>query len=124
MSAPEWTTFEAKVNAPDGRPFVQMTCGVGDDPVWATKLSPAVVTALGLRALQSAIEAERDAGLVAYIRDELGAKIGLDTDGEMNSFIALMLDGMRRHREQFDTATGSMRSLGPDDPSDLTEPPA
>lgn len=120
----EWTVFEAKVNAPDGRPFVQMTCGLGDDPVFSIKLPPAVCTALGLRAVQASIEAERDAGLVAFLTGEFADKMELDEgDPSRRGFAAMMLDGMRRHREQFDAEAGSSRKLGPDDPSSITDDP-
>jgi hypothetical protein len=105
----ESIVFEAQVSVHDGRPFVKMTCSLASgDPVFATQLRPAVVTALGLRAIQAAIEAERDAGLVAFYRD-------IEAPEEA---IGSMLLGMRHHREQFDAAEGSMRRLGPDDRSE------
>lgn len=118
----EWTVFEAFVNAPDGRPFVQMTSGLGDNPVFAVKLSPAMATALGLRAIQAAIEAERDAGFVAYLREEVGPEMKIE-ESDRKGFAAVMLNGLRRHRERFDAAEGSMASLGDDDPSSLTDDP-
>jgi hypothetical protein len=54
----ETTTFAAFVNAPDGRPFVQMTCALDGEPVFAVKMSPAVCTALGLRAIQASFDAD------------------------------------------------------------------
>lgn len=107
------TSFEAMVSASTGKPFVQLTCFVGDDPVFATKMSPDLATALGLRAIQSAIEAERDAGFIAFLRDSLGM-----TDDQQ---IGAMLSGMRDHRQQFDAEAGSMRPLSGDDPSKLSE---
>lgn len=118
----EWTTFEAFVNAADGRPFVQMTSGLGDDPVFATKLSPAMATALGLRAIQAAIESERDAGFIAYLLEEVAVQMDIPEDTH-KQFAAMMLDGLRRHRQQFDAPTGSMASLGDDDSSELTDDP-
>ena len=113
MSNPqESTTFEAMVSARDGRPFVQMTCSLGDNPVFAVKMSPDVITALGLRAIQAAIEAERDAGFVDFMRKDLRAG-----DPE----IGAMLSGLRDHRRQFDAEAGSMRPLSGDDPSSLRE---
>lgn len=100
------------VSANDGRPFVQMTCSLGDEPVFATKMPPAVATALGLRAIQSAIEAERDAGFVAFCRKVL------ELDDQA---IGGMLMGLRDHRQQFDPAAGSMHPLSGDDPSSLTD---
>ncbi|MGH2897904.1 MAG: hypothetical protein ACRDMZ_04465 [Solirubrobacteraceae bacterium] len=105
----ETTVFDAFVSASDGRPFVQMTCALDDVPVFAVKMSPATVTALGLRAIQSAIEAERDAGLVAFLAES----------GMEERLIGGMLVGVREHRQQFDTDAGSMRPLGEDDPSEL-----
>lgn len=107
MAGAETMVFEAFVNAPDGRPFVQMTCALDGVPVFAAKLSPDVVTALGLRAIQSAIEAERDAGFIAFL-NSLGAD---------DEHIGAMLTGLRDHRVQFDAAAGSMRPLSGDDPS-------
>jgi hypothetical protein len=107
----ETTTFEAFVNAPDGRPFVQMTCALDGAPVFAVKMSPAVCTALGLRAIQASIEAERDAGLIEFLR----------TAGFDDRAVAVVLVGLREHREQFDAASGTMRPLSGDDPSELTD---
>lgn len=113
MSNPvESTTFEAFVSASTGKPFVQMTCFLGNDPVFSIKMSPDVVTALGLRAIQAGIEAERDAGFIRFLRETLD--IG-------DQGIAAMLSGMREHRQQFDAAAGSMRPLSGDDPSSLEE---
>jgi hypothetical protein len=115
----EWTIFEAQVSAGDGRPFVKMTCGLGDTPVFSTQLPPSVCTAMGLRAVQAAIEAERDAGLVAFLMDDFGPRSGMH-GGDAQRLAAVMLDGLRRHRAQFDAAAGSTsRPLGPDDPSKL-----
>lgn len=120
----EWTVFEAQVERGRGRPFVKLTSGLGDDAVFSTRQSPAVTTALGLRAIQAAIEAERDAGFIAWIVTEFGPQ--LDLHGEdAERFAAMALDGLRRYRRQFDADAGSMAALFPDDPSELTdEPPA
>ncbi len=107
----ETTVFEAMVSARDGRPFVQMTCALDGEPVFAVKMAPGDVTALGLRAIQSAIEAERDAGFIKFLRS-IGAG-----DAELVS----MLNGLRENRQQFDAAAGSMRPLSGDDPSRLTD---
>jgi hypothetical protein len=108
----ETITFEAQVSARDGRPFVKMTCTLANgEPVFATQLRPSMVTALGLRAIQSAIEAERDAGMVAFMHDA-----GIDDQG-----IGVMLTGLREHRQQFDAEEGSMRPLAGDDPSEVTD---
>lgn len=113
----EWTTMEAMVNAADLRPFVQITSGVGNDPAWASKLSPAVATALGLRALQAAIEAERDAALIVFIRDEFGPQCGLDEQQSLG-MAGHFLEGLRRHRTQFDAMAGNSQTpLSEDDPS-------
>ena len=108
----ETTVFHGMVSARDGRPFVQMTCELDGAPVFAVNLSPARCTALGLRALQAAIEAERDAGLIAFLRT-----IGGEDDAAM---IAAMLVGLREHREQFDPDLGSMRPRDDDDDSEVT----
>jgi hypothetical protein len=113
----EWTTMEAMVNAPDLRPFVQITSGVGNEPTWASKQPPSVTTALGLRAIQAAIEAERDAAMIVFIRDEFGPQCGLDEQQSLG-MAAHFLDGLRRHRQQFDAAAGSSTTaLADDDPS-------
>jgi hypothetical protein len=110
----EWTTFEAHVSGTTGRPFVTMTCGVGDDISWQTKMPPSVCTALGLRALQAAIESERDAGFVAYVTGEV-----YKGRPDAPAAAGLLLQGLRNHREQFDADAGSMRPLAPDDPSSI-----
>lgn len=79
--------------------------------MFATQLPPDIVTALGLRAIQAAIEAERDAGLIAFMRE------GGATDGQVSA----MLVGLREHRQQFDAEAGTMRPLGPDDPSEVSD---
>lgn len=115
----ETTTFEAMVSAGTGRPFVQMTCALDGEPVFAWKMSPAVCTALGLRAVQAAIESERDAGLVGFVLGEFSDQIEMPEGDERKQLAGVFLDGMRRHREQFDAEAGSMRPLGDDDPSSL-----
>lgn len=108
----ESIVFEAQVSARDGRPFVKMTCSLKDgEPVFATQLPPDVVTALGLRAIQAAIEAERDAGFIAFLHS-------MNVDEQM---VGPMIVGLRDHRQQFDAEAGTMRKLGPDDPSELEE---
>lgn len=109
----ETTSFEAFVDARDGRPFVQMTCALDGVAVFSVKMSPAVTTALGLRAAQAAIEAERDAGFVGYLRS-----IAVDEQA-----IGVMLVGLRDHREQFDASEGSMVALSEDDPSEIDDDP-
>jgi hypothetical protein len=107
----ETIVFEAQVSARDGRPFVKMTCTLADGtPVFAAQFLPSVVTALGLRAIQSAIEAERDAGLIAFLQS-------LEMPGEA---VNGMLVGLRDHREQFDADSGTMRPIADDDPSSLS----
>lgn len=110
----ETTYFEAMVSARDGRPFVQMTSALDGEPVFACKMAPSVATALGLRAIQSGIEAERDAGFVAFLRS-------IDAD---DNAIGGMLVGLREHREQFDAAEGStLTPLSDDDPSQHSDGP-
>lgn len=107
----ETIIFDAQVSARDGRPFVKMTCSLADgSPVFAARFPPSIVTALGLRAIQSAIEAERDAGLIAFVR----------STGAPDGIVNAMLTGMREHREQFDAEAGTMRPLSDDDPSSLS----
>lgn len=110
-SGVETTVFEAFVSARDGRPFVQMTCALDGKAVFAVKISPAVCTALGLRAIQASIEAERDAGLIAFMRSA-----GMDDQA-----VGTMLVGLRDRREQFDAAAGTMRPLSGEDPSSLDD---
>ena len=116
----ESTVFEAMVSASSGQAFVQMTCALNEEAVFAVKLSPAVATALGLRAIQAAIEAERDAGLVAFVYDELAAQMGLESRREVDGLVGMLLVGLREHRAQFDSEAGSMRPLSGDDPSSLS----
>lgn len=108
----ESTTFEAFVSASTGKPFIEMTCSINDKVVFTCKMSPALATALGLRAIQSAIEAERDSGFIKFLRDQLE----LSDEG-----IAAMLSGMRDYRQQFDAEAGSMRPLSVDDKSRVRE---
>ncbi len=115
----EWTTFEGLVNVGDKQPFCMMKCGLGKDPVFAMKMAPATMLAMGVRAIQAALEAERDAGLIAYVEGEFSDDVGLPQGDTRIGIAGAMLDGMRRHREQFDPEAGSMRKLGPDDPSEL-----
>src|SRR3954447_3112035 len=103
----ETTVFEAFVSARDGRPFIQMTCAVGDELVFSTKMSPSVATALGLRAIQASIEAERDAGFISFLREDMGVE---------DKLVGAMLSGLRDHRQQFDAEAGSMHPLSGDDP--------
>jgi hypothetical protein len=103
-------TFEAQVSARDGRPFVKMTCSIDGQPVFATQLRPSMATALGLRGVQAAIEAERDAGLIAFLRT---LDIG---DDQVNG----LLIGLRDHRQQFDAVEGSTRPLSDDDPTEVS----
>lgn len=118
----ESVVFEGQVSVYDGRPFVKMTCALKDGtPVFAAQFPPDVMTALGLRAIQAAIEAERDAGLVGWVQQEFGPQVGGLEGEEAKSFAAMTLDGLRRHRQQFDAAAGTMRPLGPDDPSEVTD---
>jgi hypothetical protein len=113
MSEPlETTVFEAFVSASTGKPFIQMTCAYGDNEVFVSKMRPSVATALGLRAIQAAIEAERDAGFVKFVRD------GMDMDDRA---AGMMLSGLREFRQQFDAEEGSMRPLSGDDPSSLRD---
>lgn len=70
----------------EGKAFV-MTF-VNEEPFG--QLTPAEAIAMGTRCIQSAIEAERDAGLVAFLKK---------TDMDDDSISGLIL-AMRDHREQ------------------------
>lgn len=76
----------------EGKPFV-MTF-VNDKPFG--QLTPAEAIAMGTRCIQSAIEAERDAGLIAYLRT---TKL---SDEEISTLILHMRD----HRQQADSSEG------------------
>lgn len=102
--------FEAQVSARDGRPFVKMTCSLDGVPAFATQMRPSLATALGLRGVQAAIEAERDAVLIAFFREA-----GMDNAG-----VNATLIGLRSSREQFDPAEGSTRPLADDDPTEVS----
>lgn len=83
-------TFDARVTL-EGKPFIAIL--VNDDQVG--QLSPGEVQTLGLRAIQSGIEAERDAGFFKFMRSMDGSQQGLQAAGAM-------LAGLRDHRQQFD----------------------
>jgi 20S proteasome alpha/beta subunit len=76
----------------DGTPFVATF--VNDESFG--QLTPKEAVALGIRAISAAIEAERDAGMIAYLKAE-----GFTT-GAINVFI----EGMRTYREQYDLPDG------------------
>lgn len=77
---------------PEGKPFV-MTF-VNDEPFG--QLSPAEAIAMGTRCIQSAIEAERDAGMIAFLKTT-----ALDDEA-----IGLMIMAMRDHRQQAEPREG------------------
>lgn len=104
--------FSGGVSMFDGKPFVELQIIRDGEHVFATRFRPSLCTALGLRAVQAAIEAERDAGLIAYFRG-----VGMDDQA-----ISTILVGLRTHRDQFDAEEGTMRRLSPDDPSGLESP--
>ena len=77
----------------EGKPFVATF--VNDQPLG--QLTPAEAIALGTRAIQSAIEAERDAGLIRFLKK----------DGKLDDqAIGVLIVGMREHREQWDSKEG------------------
>lgn len=95
-------TAEGLVSKTTGLGFMQLTCWTaGEEGFWQTKMPCAVGTAMGLRIIQASIEAERDAGMVAYLRD-----CAFD-----DPQVSAMLLGMREHREQFDPELGSARPI-------------
>lgn len=76
----------------EGKPFVAVTYTDSDGKVVAEgQLSPAGCLALGIRTIQSAIEAERDAGLVLFFKEA----------GFEDNAIGALLTGMREHRQQW-----------------------
>lgn len=114
----ETVVFEAMVSASTGRPFVQMTCELDGTPVFAAKMAPSVAVATGLRAIQSAIEAERDAGMVAFVMEEVAPEMDVAEDARAG-LAGMFLSGMRAYREQFDARAGSTRAkLSDDDPTE------
>lgn len=78
---------------PEGKPFVAtyVTDGNGDK-IAEGQMTPSESIALGVRSIQAAIEAERDSGMVRWLR-ETGAE---------DEVIGGMIVGMRRHRDTAD----------------------
>ena len=76
---------EAGVAADGGHPFVAMRWGSESG-----QLTPGEAAAFGMRVIESAIEAERDAGFVAFFRE------AEYEDGTINA----LLGELRRHRQQ------------------------
>lgn len=103
MPKTDTITFEGMVSGISGKPFVKLTVRKGARLVYEVKFDPATVTALGLRAVQAAIEAERDAGFVAFLAAESPVGLGLSTEASRH-----MLRGLRDHREQFDSDIGAV----------------
>lgn len=84
-------TFDARVTI-EGKPFIAVLI----DTEQIGQLDPGEAMSLGLRAIQSGIEAERDAGFLSYMLD-------LDDSEGGVRMAAVMLDGLRKYRAQFDT---------------------
>ena len=84
-------TFDARVTI-EGKPFIAVLI----DTEQVGQLDPGEAMSLGLRVIQSGIEAERDAGFLNFM---------LELDDSEDGFraAATMLDGLRKHRAQFDT---------------------
>lgn len=78
----------------EGKPFV-MTF-INEEPFG--QLTPAEAIAMGTRMIQSAIEAERDAGTISFLRS-MDSNI---SDEEVFAFIIKM----REHREQAEPKEG------------------
>lgn len=76
----------------DGTPFVRTF--INEEPFGELSVKESV--ALGVRAISAAIEAERDAGLIAFFRKA-------DFDDEA---INVVLNGVREYREQYDPPEG------------------
>lgn len=76
----------------EGKPFVMSF--INDEPFG--QLSPTEAIAMGTRCIQSAIEAERDAGMVAFFR----------STGMEDEDAARMILAMRDHREQAEPKEG------------------
>lgn len=77
----------------EGKAFVETF--VNDEPFG--QLSPEEAIAMGVRAISAGIEAERDAGLIRFLK----ASAKLDDDA-----IAVLINGMREHRDQYDPPFG------------------
>lgn len=81
----------------DGKPFVITQYEDTEGNVIAQgQLTPAQAISGGLRQIQAAIEAERDAGMLAYLTE-----MGMEKEA-----IAALISGMRDHRQQYDPPHG------------------
>lgn len=83
-------TFDARCTL-EGKPFVAVLV----DNEQVGQLDPGEVITLGLRAIQSGIEAERDAAFLTFMLSLDNSKGGLQAAGAM-------LHGLREHRAQYD----------------------
>lgn len=77
----------------EGKAFVKTEID-GDD---LGQLSPAAATMMGIQFIQAAIEAERDAGMLAFLMSDEGP--GFEPEAA-----AVFLQEMRKRRDQFDPA--------------------
>lgn len=80
------------VAAKNGEPFVIEEVELADGTTYRGQLTPAECHQHGWRMISAAIEAERDAGMVAFLQS-----IGM---GQIE--IGGLLTGMRQHRQQHD----------------------
>ena len=78
----------------DAKPFVAVSWGHQHG-----QITPEDAHKLGWRAMSAAIEAERDAGIIAFLRDKAFAAASPD---EQDQMIARFLSDLREHRQQYD----------------------
>jgi hypothetical protein len=93
----------------DGKPFV--VTSVNGEPFG--QLSPAEAIALGTRAIQSAIEAERDAATLLAMR-RFAVESGEDDADSAERFAASIIVAIRAHRGQVDP--DPRQDVRPEDP--------
>lgn len=100
---PTMISFQGCVRR-DGKPFVIVV--FDEKPV--SQLSPAEAAAMGMRALQASIEAERDAAVVLASKEMAG------TTQEADRIAFGILSMIREHRGQVDP--DPRNDLSPNDP--------
>lgn len=102
-----WTfVSEGRVASEGIKPFVQTAIVMeGEEkPILIGQVTPGEAVVMGVRIIQTGLEAERDAGLVRYLRSE----------NMPDAVIAQLLEGMRRFREQWDLERGDIAAEQPD----------
>lgn len=83
-------TFDARCTI-EGKPFIAILI----DGESKGQLDPGEVQQLGLRAIQSGIEAERDAGFFKFM-------LSMDDTQDGKAMAATLLHGLREQRSQWD----------------------